>query len=213
MVDDPGACARSEVKVGHVDQALEVTRSPRRPLQARQRSNVRNHPRALSGKGDPAIFIRFCEIQFAIRLAEGRANRGQLVEQAAFELSRLDLVLLARKFIDHRYTNLRIANTIAQLRGQIPLDLLAAQSADALEQGPDLEFGAPLGKEHPSKLYDVARIPFTHNHLIDSLIGTGRSDRERVAHGPEAQKTDTKSPCTPSPAPSAFKRRLTESQI
>jgi len=42
------------------------------------------------------------------------------------------------------------------------LDLLTAQSADALEQGSDLEFRAPLGKEHTSMLHDIARIPFAH---------------------------------------------------
>ncbi len=191
---DPGTRAGREVKVGHVDQALQVARTPRRVLQTGQRSDISDHPRAISGKGDSGVLGRLCEIQFGIRLAEWRPNRRQLVEQAAFELSRLDLVLLARKFIDHRYTNLRIANTVAQLGGQIPLDFLAAQSADALEQGPDLEFGAPLSKEHSSKLHDVAGIPFAHNHLINPLIGTGGSHRESVAHGPEAQKTDAKFP-------------------
>src|SRR5208283_2818686 len=124
--------ARSEFKKGHINQALQVTRTPRRALQTGQRSHIRYHPRATSRKGDTAVLSRFCEIQFGIRLAEWRTNRRQLVQQPAFELSRLNLVLSARKFVDHRYTNLRIPNTIAQLRRQIPLDLLATQSADAL---------------------------------------------------------------------------------
>src|SRR5580700_10136854 len=121
------------------------------------------------------------------------------MEQSSFELPRLDLELFARKLVDHRYTNLSSTDPVAQLRGQIPLDLLAAQATDALEQGTDLELGARLGKEHASRVHGVARIPFAHNHLIDPLIGTARSHRERIAHGPKAQQTDAKFPLqTPS---------------
>src|SRR5215471_9361366 len=109
------------------------------------------------------------------------------MEQAAFELPRLDLVLLARKFIDYRDTNLGSTDPVAQLRGQIPLDLLSAQAADAVEQGTDLEFGARLDKEHASRVHPVARIALAHNHLIEPPIGTARSHRERIAHGPKAQ--------------------------
>src|ERR1700730_2657401 len=116
------------------------------------------------------------------------------MEQAAFELPRLDLVLLWRKFIDDRYTNLGSTDPVAQLRGQIPLDLLAAQATDAVELGADLELGAWVGKEHASRAHGVARIPFVHNHLIEALIGTARSHREPLAHGPKAQQSDAKFP-------------------
>src|SRR4029077_15982167 len=110
------------------------------------------------------------------------------------ELPRLDLVLLARKSVDHRYTNLGGTDPVAQLRGQIPLDLLAAQATDAVEQGADLECGAWLGKEHASRVHGVARLSFVHDHLIDALIVPARRHREPLAHGPEAQQSDAKFP-------------------
>ncbi len=50
------------------------------------------------------------------------------MEQSSFELPRLDLELFARKLVDHRYTNLSSTDPVAQLRGQIPLDLLPRSS-------------------------------------------------------------------------------------
>jgi hypothetical protein len=138
------------------------------------------------GKGDPAVLGWFREIQFGIRLAERGSNCRKLVEQSPFELPRLDLVLLARKLVDHRYPNLGSADPVAQLRGQIPLDLLAAQTADAVEQRADPELGSRLGKEHASRIHGVARISFVHGHLIDALIGAATGHREPLAHGPEA---------------------------
>ena len=58
---------------------------------------------------------------------------GQLVQQAPFELPRFDLVLLARELVDHGDSRLRVADPVPQLGGQIPLNFLAAQSADTLE--------------------------------------------------------------------------------
>ena len=139
IVNDPGTGAGCEIQVGHVDQALQVARGPGGALQTGQRTDILDHPRATSGKGDPAVLGRFREIQFGIRLAEWGANCRQLVEQAPFELPRLDLVLLARKLVDHRYTNLGSPDPVAQLRGQIPLDLLAAQLRMPSSRGLDLE--------------------------------------------------------------------------
>src|SRR5215469_12326322 len=116
------------------------------------------------------------------------------MEQAAFELPRLDLVLLASKFVDYRDTNLGSTDPVTQLRGQIPLDLLATQAADAVEQGTNLEFGARLDKEDASRIHGVARIALAHNHLVDPLIGTAGSHCKRVANGPKAQQTDAKFP-------------------
>src|SRR5215472_6135464 len=133
VMHDPGPCAGREGKVGHVYKALQVTRVPRWALQIWQGAHIVDHPRAASGKGDSAVLGRFAEIQFSVRLAQRRADCRQLVQQPALELPWLHLVLLACEFVDYRYAHLSIADTVAQLGGQIPLDFLAAQATDTLQ--------------------------------------------------------------------------------
>ena len=70
IVDDPGTGAGCQIQVRHVDQTLQVTRSPRPALQTGQRTDILDHPCATSGKEDPAVLGRFREIQFGIRLTE-----------------------------------------------------------------------------------------------------------------------------------------------
>jgi hypothetical protein len=103
-------------------------------LETRQDREVGNNARAALGQGHAAIVGRRGEVQFGIGLAERRANWRKLVQQAAFELPRLDLVLFARDLIDNRYANPAVANAVAQLRGEIPLYFFAAQAADPIEQ-------------------------------------------------------------------------------
>src|SRR5204862_3780311 len=40
--------------------------------------------------------------------------------------------------------------------------------------------------------YGVTRIPFTHDHLIGTVVVAGRSHGDGAAHGPEAQQPDAK---------------------
>src|SRR6516225_1273750 len=112
------------------------------------------------------------------------------MQQTPLELSRLNLVLLSRQLVDHRHANSTVSDSVAQLGGEIPLNLLAVQVTDSVEQGSDLDLGASLAKKSPPRPHCVARIPFTHQHLIGSLIGTGRGNREGVTDGPKTQQAD-----------------------
>jgi hypothetical protein len=64
------------------------------------------------------------------------------MQQTSFKLPRFDFILLARELIDHRHSDHRAADPVPQLRGQIPLDLFAAQGPDSLKQRTDFEFRA-----------------------------------------------------------------------
>ena len=55
------------------------------------------------------------------------------MQQPTFVCARLDFVLLARKLIDDRHTNLRASDPVTQFRGQVPLDLLAGEYPDPLK--------------------------------------------------------------------------------
>ena len=60
------------------------------------------------------------------------------MQQSPLELPRFDLVLLARELVDDCHARIRVADPVPQFRGQIPLDFLPAQGANALEQRTDL---------------------------------------------------------------------------
>src|SRR5262249_61779114 len=77
VVSDPGTRSGCEVKVRHVDQTLSVAGVPRWTLHPGEPTEILDHARAPSCKGNAAVFVWFREVQFGIRLAEWRANRRQ----------------------------------------------------------------------------------------------------------------------------------------
>jgi len=160
IVDDPGTRAGCEVKIGNVDQACRY-----RELHG-GRSNPGSVPISAitrvttSGKGDPAILGRFREIEFGYASPNGERTVGSWCSKRPFELARLNLILLAGKFINHRYANLGIANTIAQLRARYhwifsPLKLRMPSS-----KGLILGRCPRVGKECASKVHGCSAIPF-----------------------------------------------------
>src|SRR2546430_8260702 len=112
------------------------------------------------------------------------------MQQSPLVGARLDLVLLARKLVDDRHANLGVADPVAQLRGQIPLDLLAGKCTDSLQQRADAKLGAAFGEQDPSRAYRVTRVTLTHRHLVGTLVAAGGDHRKRVADRPERQQSD-----------------------
>src|SRR5438309_5321396 len=101
------------------------------------------------------------------------------MQQSPLVGARLDLVLLARKLVDDRHANLGVADPVAQLRGQIPLDLLAGKCTDSLQQRADAKLGAAFGEQDPSRAYRVTRVTLTHRHLVGTLVAAGGDHRDR----------------------------------
>src|SRR5213079_2188132 len=130
------------------------------------------------------------EIEFGVGVAKRRTDRGELMQQPSLVGARLDLVLLTRKLVDHRHANLGVADSVAQLRGQIPLDLLAGKGTDSLQQGADAKLRAALGEQDPSRAHRVPRVALAHRHLVGTLIASGRDHRKLVADRPERQQSD-----------------------
>ena len=114
------------------------------------------------------------------------------MQQTPAEFPRLDLELLAGLPIDYLDANPGLANAIAKLRGEIPLNLLAAQLPSPGQQRLHFELRPGVRKEHPPPAHRVARIAFPHPHLVGLAIKTGRAHRELLTHCPEAEQADTK---------------------
>jgi hypothetical protein len=112
------------------------------------------------------------------------------MQQAAFELARFHLVLLAHELIDHRDPDFRVPNPVPEFRGEIPLDFLATQAPNPFQQRADFELSALLGKQRAPRGHVVARIALAHGHLVGALVCARRGHRQLVADGPETQETD-----------------------
>ena len=190
-MDDAASGTRRQAQERCVDQPLQVARRPRRVIESRQAREILDDARAGAGQRHLARLRRLRQVELGIRIAVGRADGGKLVQQPALERAWLDFVLLAGELVDDTYPHPRRAQPVAQLGGEKPLDLLAAQAADALEKRADLELGAAFGEEHSALRDLVARVPLAHRHLIGTLVGAGRGHRQCVADGPKAQESDT----------------------
>src|SRR5438270_13768673 len=84
------------------------------------------------------------QVKLRIELALRRQRRIELLQAPPLALARLHLVFGSCGPIDHsdRYTGM--ADAIAQLRGEIPLDLLATEVLDSGQNAPDQDLGAHL---------------------------------------------------------------------
>src|ERR1700736_3037513 len=112
------------------------------------------------------------------------------MQQASFVLARLDCVLLTRQPIDNADAHAGVADAVAQLGREIPLDLLSRESADAVEQWRNAHFGPALGEQRTLGRDGIARIAFAYDHLIRPPTRACRSHHELFADGPEAQEPD-----------------------
>lgn len=71
------------------------------------------------------------------------------MQELAFVLTRLDQILLARELVDDGDPNPGLADPVAQLRGEIPLNLLAREPTHSLEERSDVDLGAAIGDQGP----------------------------------------------------------------
>src|SRR5450759_3204812 len=95
------------------------------------------------------------------------------MQQPAFELPGLDLERSPRGSIDHTDRHARKADSIAQLRSEIPLDLLAAEILDARQDALDQHIGAWLREKRCPVGDAIARVPLAQFHLIGTPIAPG----------------------------------------
>src|SRR6476646_6323273 len=114
------------------------------------------------------------------------------MQQSPLELTRLNFEFGSRSAIDDLDLNTRRANAIAQLRSQIPLQLLAAELLDSCQQWPNCQLSASIGQQNTLLFDFIFRIPFVHLHLISPHICSRRSEEKFFPHGPETQEANAK---------------------
>src|SRR6185503_1739791 len=83
-----------------------------------------------------------------------------------------------------------LANPVAQLRRQVPLQLFTTELLDARQQRTNRQFSPSVRKQDSPLFHLVFGIPFAHLHLISLAIAASRSNEQLFSDCPKAQKTD-----------------------
>src|SRR6266481_4616093 len=95
-------------------------------------------------------------VEFALR----RQGAVELVQQSSLELTGFDLEFGARGSIDDANRYAGVTDPVTQLRGEVPLDLLAAEILDTRQDAFDQDFGAQLGEQRRPLRDPVTRVAF-----------------------------------------------------
>src|SRR5215813_4493284 len=80
------------------------------------------------------------------------------MQEPALVLARLDQILLAREPIDDSDPDPGLVDPVAQLRGEVPLNLLAREPSHSLEERSDMDLGAAVGDEGPLGRHRVQKL-------------------------------------------------------
>src|SRR5207244_11330832 len=130
------------------------------------------------------------QVELGIDLALRRQRAIELVQEPSLVLPRLDLELRARCSIDDAHRHAGMTDAVAQLRGKIPLDLLATEVLDARQDAFDQDLGAWLGEKSRPLRDPVARVSFAKMHLPGAPVVARRSQQKIFTKRPDAQPAD-----------------------
>src|SRR6185437_5372544 len=119
-----------------------------------------------------------------------RQHAGKLMQKATLELARLDLELRSRGSIDDADRHARMADPVAQLGREVPLDLLTAEILDARQDPLDQYFRARLGTERGPRRDPITRDALAQMHLPGAPVVRGGGQQQLFANRPETQQAD-----------------------
>ena len=92
--------------------------------------------------------------------------------------------------VDYLDLNTRLADSITQLRCQVPLNFFTAELSYAGEQWLDFQLCSVSRKQRAFLNESIARVTFLHAHLIGFSVSPRRNQRERLAYRPETEQTN-----------------------
>src|SRR5437868_8295588 len=130
------------------------------------------------------------QVELGVDLALRRHRIIELVEQSPLELPRLDLEFGPRGAIDNADRHAGMTDAIAQLRGKVPLDLLAAEVLDPRQDASYQNVCARLREERGPVRDAIARVSLGEMHLPGAAIVAGRGEQQILPERPEAQQAD-----------------------
>ncbi len=193
VVDHPGARPGRQVDERRIDHAVDVAAAPRPFLESLEGDQFVDTG-AVSIESDAARRRRVVQVELQLDLAEARHRIAEFVNEASVELPRRDGVGFARGAVADPHLNTCLTDAVAQFRCQIPIELLAAELANARQQRPDVEGGASFRHQRAPRPDRVALVAPAHRHLVQSAVGCRGAELQVLAERPEAQKANAELP-------------------
>ena len=124
-----------------IDDAIDVAAAPRALLEPVEGGQLR-HSRAVPIKRHAALRRRIVEVELKPDFAEAGRGIVKFVDEPPVEFSWRHRVGLSGGAVADTHTNVGLPNAVPQFGGQIPIQLLPAELANAWQQGPDVQRGA-----------------------------------------------------------------------
>src|SRR5258705_2367478 len=112
------------------------------------------------------------------------------MQQTPFVLPWLDCILFASDLVDHGNTHAGVADTVAQLRREVPLDLLSRERTNSVEQPRYSQLSSGLDKKQAFGFDRVARVAFSHDHLPCTTVCRCRCQRQFLSKSPKGKQAD-----------------------
>jgi len=88
----------------------------------------------MSKQRNAICFFGLIHINLNVNITGRCMNRGQVVQQSAFILTRFNCILLSGDLIDNGNARAGMTNAVAQLGGEIPLNFFSREGANSFEQ-------------------------------------------------------------------------------
>ena len=190
IMDDAEPRARRQVEIRRIDDPLHVAARPGHARERFELGQIAEHARARTIQRHRVGRQMGMQVQLCVHVALGRQEAIQLVQQSALELAGLDLVFGPRGPIDDADRYARMANAVAQLGGEVPLDLVAAEVLDARQDAPDQDLRPRFGEQRRAVRDAIARVALLQVHLKGASIRARRGQQKLFAQRPEAQQAD-----------------------
>jgi hypothetical protein len=139
-------------------------------------------------EADRGFLRRFCKVQLHIDFAKGTSSLGQLVNEPAAELARLNDKLPARRVINNGNVHTAPGNAIAKFRREKILDFFCRDTAYSGQEGMYQKLGSWLGEQHARLAYRIRRVAFYKLHGPGYAVFACRRQCQGFADCPERQK-------------------------
>src|SRR6266542_912381 len=170
--------------------ALKISCGPRRLRQFINRGNVFEHTCAVSKQRDSIRFGGLVHVKLNVNVAKCGVNGRQLVQQPSFVLPWLDCILLPSNLVDHRDTHAGVTDAVAQLRREVPLDLLSRERTNSLEQPRYTQLSSRLQKKRAFGFDCVAWVALSHDHLPCTTVCPCRCQRQFLSKRPKRKQAN-----------------------
>jgi hypothetical protein len=130
------------------------------------------------------------KVELDVNLTQRRPRLRQAVKQLTVEATRFDLEILSGGAVDDADGDAGAGDAVAELAGEVRLDLLSREAAHPRQEGLDVQGGAAALEELPGGADREVRGVLDEVQPLSLAVGRAGGEGELLPDGPEAQQAD-----------------------